>query len=554
MSPTRRTLLGLAAVVLCLWNTAASSAEVRWKKEKFTYAATQGENIREFLRKFGTSQGLMVVVAKEVEGTVHGKFDVLPESMMAMLAANFNFVWYYDGNVLNVTPSSDVRTEVVRLGNTSTERLRQALERLEIPDPRFRITYDARQGTALVSGPSRYIELVMQTARAIGQNQSAGSEVRVISLRYGWAADFTYMQGGVEQTIPGVASVLSRLYGGAPVGRITTTSRPRGTLDKLRGTGLAQNAGDSGRGKSLLPEPEPADMAAGVASADQSLPQFIADGRLNAVLVRDLPERMSAHEAAVRALDIKPGIIEIEARVIEVNSDEAESLGVDWRLRTSRFDVQSGKPNLPTLSWGTAVSELAPSVGPSGPQPISPSPAATLTAVLGDAGRYLLTRVNVLAQDGKANLLSSPKIVTLDNVEAVLENLSTFFVKVQGNLDVDLFNVSAGSTLRVTPLIVTEGEQRLIKLALRIEDGALTGESVDGLPIVRRSSMRSQTLIGDGESLLIAGYSQEADTGGQTGVPGLSSVPVLGWLFKSTERRKVRVQRLFMLTPRIVTP
>ena len=177
-----------------------------------------------------------------------------------------------------------------------------------------------------------------------------------------------------------------------------------------------------------------------------------------------------------------------------------------------------------------------------------------LTTVLGDAGRFLIARVNALAEEGKANLLSSPKVMTVDNVEAVMEDLSTFFVRVQGNLDVDLFNVSAGTSLRVTPLIVPGAEKSQIKLAIEIEDGSLTGQSVDGVPIVRRSTINTQSLIEDGQALLIAGYAQEINSSEKAGVPGLSDVPVAGWLFKNTEKRKTKVERMFLLTPRVVMP
>lgn len=547
--PSRLNARLLALLLACCAPLIASAAEVRWKKERFTYTA-QGKNIRDFMREFGASQGLTVVVAKEVDGTVNGKFDLLPESLMALMSANFGFVWYYDGNVLNIYPASEVRSEVVRLGNTSTERLRQALERLDIPDPRYPISYDPRQGTALVSGPNRYVDLVLQTARAISQTQSAGSEIRVIPLRYAWAADFTYAQGGRTQTLPGVASVLSRLYSGAGPSLPVSLPRPGNTLDKLRGLGLVQSPANRGRAGSAaaetdLLEPTPA-------AGEPGLPQFLADGRMNAVLVRDLPERMSAHEAAVRALDVKPGLVEIEARIIEINAEEAENLGIDWRARGSRIDVQVGG-NLPSLSWGSALADGAPAIGVGGAAP-TPASGGVLTTVLGDAGRFLITRVSALAQEGKANLLSSPKVMTLDNVEAVIENLRTFFVKVQGNLDVDLFNVSAGTSLRVTPLIVNEGERRVVKLAIRIEDGSITGQSVDGVPVVQRSSITTQSIIGDGQALLIAGYAQESDTSGRSGVPGISNVPLAGWLFKSTEKRKTKVERFFLLTPRIINP
>lgn len=516
----------------------AQAAEVRWRAEKFAYQA-QGKNLKELLREFGASQGLMVVVAPEVDGTVNGKFNMAPQSMMEMLGATFGFIWYYDGNVLHVYAANDARSEIVRISHSTVDRLREALSKLDIPDRRFPITYDTHQNTALVSGPKRYVELVQQTARVIDQSQNlrSGSEIRVLPLRYAWANDFTYSQGGRDVVVPGVASTMRRLYGiksgsgQAPVANLRSGS----TLAKLRGMGLSSGVtGDAERGRAeTAAEPE---FSTG---SEHELPQFMADGRMNAVMVRDLPERMASHEAAIRALDVKPGLVEIEVRMLEVNSDAVESLGVDWRLRSKHIDAQAGR-SLPTLSWGA--------------QNVSPSPTGVLTTVLGDAGRNLIARVSALQQEGRASLLSTPKVMTLDNTEAVLENLNTFYVRVAGNLDVDLFNVSAGTSMRVTPLIVEEASQRQIKLAIRIEDGQLTGQVVDQIPVVRRSAISTQALIDDGQALLIAGYAQESAGSDGAAVPGLSSVPVLGRAFKYDEKRKTRVDRFFLLTPRVVTP
>lgn len=552
---------------------AAHAGEVRWKEEKFSYTA-KGKDLKEFLREFGASQGLMVVVDKGVDGTVNGKFNLLPASLMDLIAASFGFVWYAEGNVLYVSPANDVKSEVVRLENSTVAQLRQALQKLDIADRRFPIVYDARQNTALVSGPSRYVDLVAQTARNVDDNENIGSSatVRVFPLRYAWAGDLTYTQGGREQVIPGVASVLSELYGNTgSVAGLNALFGGRPSLDSLAGLGLgmgnlglggllgqafggrgpaSRSLGTPGRGNLTRPDADAVPLQQRSFGSDD-LPQFQADSRMNAVIVRDKPERMRGHEATVRALDIKPGLVEIEVRIIEVNSDALESLGIDWRLRTGRADLQIGRSNLPTLSWGTALADGAPVIGPLGAQTLSPSPSVVLTTVLGDAGRFLIARVNALAQEGRANMLASPKIMTLDNVEAVMENLSTFFVRVAGNLDVELFDVSVGTSLRVTPLIVTEDDVQKIKMAIRIDDGALTGGVVDQIPIVRRSAITTQSLIGDGQALLIAGYSEENDSSDEAGVPGLGALPGVGRLFKYTEKRKSRVERFYLLTPKV---
>jgi type III secretion protein C len=257
--------------------------------------------------------------------------------------------------------------------------------------------------------------------------------------------------------------------------------------------------------------------------------------------VRDTPNRMPFYERVIKELDIRPSMVEIEARIIEISSDKAKSLGVDWRVQTPRFDASSGM--LP-LTPDTVL----------GRQANAPAVTGGLFATrLVDGARQLLARVNALAKAGHANVLSTPRIVALDNVEAVIESGSEFFVRVAGNLDVDLFPIAAGTSLRITPLIVPEGNQTLIKLAIRIEDGSVSNQQVDAIPIVRRTNFGTQAFVIDGESLLIAGFSQTSDSSAQAGVPGVSNVPVFGRLFRYEEKKQQRVERMFLLTPRVVT-
>jgi type III secretion protein C len=550
---TSRRSLRLVAALMCgaLAASAAQAADVPWRKEKFSYM-TRGQSLRDFLRHFGSSQGLTVVVDPAVEGSVVGNYNMTPQNVMSTLEAQHGLIWYYDGSILYVYPSGQAQSQTIRLNYGTVAQFRQTLVKLNIPDKRFPITYDTQTNTALVGGPKRYVDLVSEVAQSLDQKEgSAGTtDIQVFPLKYAWAADYTFTQGGREYKLPGVATVLRNLYqtNGAGARNLAVASGRRGgsTVDKLRGLGLA--AGDPANTGGATPShaKEPIEITAGtsvggVGAEQKGLPQFQADGRLNAVVVRDTPERMAFYERVIRQLDIRPSLVEIEARIIEISSDKAKSLGVDWRVQTPRFDVQSGMlPLTPDNVLGRGGSNL-------------PAVAGGVFATrLTDAGRQLLARVNALAKDGHANVLSSPRIMTLDNVEAVVENLNNFFVRVAGNLDVDLFNVSAGTSLRVTPLIVPEGNQTLIKMAIKIEDGTVTSQQVDSIPVVRRTNIGTQAFIANGESLLIAGFSQTSESSNQAAVPGVSQVPVFGRLFRYEETKKQRVERMFLLTPRVV--
>jgi type III secretion protein C len=169
---------------------------------------------------------------------------------------------------------------------------------------------------------------------------------------------------------------------------------------------------------------------------------------------------------------------------------------------------------------------------------------------MGSVGQFI-ARIRALQTDGAARVVSSPQVVTLSNVEAIFDNSSTFFVRVAGREEVDLFNVSAGTSLRVTPHVFRDVDQTRIKLLVNVEDGNISGRQVDQIPVVERSTINTQALIAEGESLLIGGMVREVTANSTDKVPGLGDVPVVGNLFKSRESSTTRVERMFLITPRL---
>ena len=157
-----------------------------------------------------------------------------------------------------------------------------------------------------------------------------------------------------------------------------------------------------------------------------SLPQFQADGRMNAVIVRDVPERMPFYDGVIRSFDVKPALVEIEARILEVSTDSVGSLGIDWRARSgsASISLNSGRAEpwraaatTSTTNTGTGILSVrnistqgltAPLIIPAAQLPMG----GALTTVLGDSGHFLMARINALADDGKANILSSPRVLT----------------------------------------------------------------------------------------------------------------------------------------------
>jgi type III secretion protein C len=582
--------LALAAITLASLAGAqpAEAAVVRWKSPQIEYAA-EGKDVKDVLRDFAASQGIPAMIGSNVSGTVSGRFHMPPQRFLDTLAATFGFIWYYDGTVLDIVAPSDMTNAVIDLDSASVREMQMTLEQMGVADKRFPLTYDAAQGVAIVSGPPSYVKTVKDVARRVDRKSThrMGDEVRIFPLAHAWAMDRTVNIDGQTVTIPGVATLLNNMYhpqssAGSEMGgagrKLSYLTRNTPSRDVYGATGGGASPGGAGNnsGYVALPPlpngsnggpPAPSgqmQQARAAASPDESppddshkddaLPVFQADPRTNSVLVRDAPDRMFQYPELLRRLDVKPQLIEISAQIIEVQDNALDQLGVEWSLHNSHVDLQTGAGGAQTTYNGT----LAPSFGTttlSGGTSVAAAPLGmSLSAVLGDAGRYLLSRIDALTQLDRAKIDASPKVATLNNVEAVMDNATRFFVPVAGYASADLYTVSTGVSLRVLPMVVEENGTTQIKLDVAIQDGQLTSQTVSNLPVITSTNINTSAFISQGQALLIAGYRVDNRSNTSAGIPGLSKIPVIGGLFRTTGHTDNHMERLFLLTPRIIEP
>lgn len=546
---------GLAAALLAAM-PAATAAELPWRGRPFQIVANE-KPLADFLRELAASQGTTAVVDAKVSGVISGRFNAAALEILDSLCATHGLAWYYDGAFLFVDAAADSRSEVLSIAHANARRVAETLTRLRITDPRYPLSISEKDGSVQVSGPRRYVEMVRQTVKLVDQRaaRADASEIRVFPLKYAWSSDLRIMRSGKETVVPGVATVLRKLYGKA--GGAADAS-PRGGAAMFQvgpSRQLRLRTGESINAPRIeIPSPA-TDDAASAEFGTGELPQFQADTRINAVLVRDRPERMQQHQRLIEAMDVRPRLVEIEVTIMDIGSDTLAALGVDWRLHTRHADLQLGRGDRPVLTWDGATGEAG-QTGGTAPGGVPATPLGMLfTAAIGhDARNYLLARVSALADKGEAHFVAHPKVMTLDNTEALLENLSEFYVRVDGFQDAGLFSVTAGTVVRVTPLVVDEAGGRGVMMSIDIVDGDLSAASVDRIPIVRRRTVNTQALVDEGKSLLIAGYTSQEKSSANTGVPVLSELPVLGRLFQHREHKERNMERFYLLTPRLVSP
>lgn len=511
-----------------------------WEKGRFVYRA-ENKRISDVLQDFAASRGTPAIVADGVEGVVNANFDLKPREFLDSISRAYNLLWYHDGSALYFYPGRSMQSRMFRLKGFNREQVADLLQSFDLGDKRYPIRFNEANSTLYASGPPRHLELVSSALEALdaGVTDNNARTARVFSLQFASAGD----RAVGNTTVPGVATMLRKLYGErekegssiAPLVRMMDKDNDSTTRKKL-GAYIPLPAAN----QFLPPLPRATNQDASTSAADlrpltppaknsdeENQPRFEADEGTNSVVVFGRADRMAEFETLIRRLDQKPQLIELEATIIEVNSDSVDALGVNWTLRGSDTNISMNLSN-------------------------SLMPASALGTIVADAGRHLLARVNALQGEGKARVLSKPSVMGVANRTAVMREKRVVTVRVAGNLEANLFQIEAGTLLEMTPQVTRMDGSNNIKLTLYIEDGAFETNVVDQVPIVKKTEIRTEAHVREGESLLIGGITVESEQSQNNAVPGLSKLPLVGGAFRNNERQTQRTERLFLITPRLL--
>ena len=533
--------------------------------EKQVDMTVREQPIAAFLQDFFGTMDVPVSVSSGVKGAVNGVFRGTAEKVFSSIQRSFGLMAYYDGAVVHVYTPAEVTTRTFAMRQGDARQVISTARDMNIMDSRNTLRV-SQSGGLIASGNRRFVDLVGELASG-QQSQSttlAPVGFKVYYLKYAWAQDVSAQYGGTVTVVPGVASILRSLLTAQRGNPSPALTQYKGASEPgLRGQGLARQGTLGAAGANpMQASAETVQQAWGgrpggvqVASVDASLLEGLgttsaanqarveADTRLNALIVRDLPERLPYYDELIKSLDIEPQALEIEATIIDLSTDKLRELGINWRLSGDRY----------SFLFGNGTSSDTSLLGSTPVQSVTPAgEGGFMSLVLGGRNNFV-ARINALQNKGVARIVSSPQVMTLSNVEALFDINKSFYVRVAGREQVDLYKVSAGTSLRVTPHVFQEGSDVRIKLLIQIEDGGINGASqVDSIPIVERSSINTQALIGAGESLLIGGMVKESSGEGVSKVPFLGDIPVAGALFRSHNDQQERVERLFLISPRLI--
>jgi type IV pilus assembly protein PilQ len=158
--------------------------------------------------------------------------------------------------------------------------------------------------------------------------------------------------------------------------------------------------------------------------------------------------------------------------------------------------------------------------------------------------------LSALETVGQSKTLSNPKVLTMDGEAATIQQGTTFFISTVSQAGTQTQQQQATLSLTVTPKITPDG---YVQLKVTATDNSLEPGTSGDTAIVDTKSLTTQALVKNGETLVLGGIYRFDKTVNDVGVPLLSRIPVLGWLFKTREDQGPNVKELLIfITPNIV--
>jgi type IV pilus assembly protein PilQ len=280
------------------------------------------------------------------------------------------------------------------------------------------------------------------------------------------------------------------------------------------------------------------------------------DARTNTMVVIDIEENIREMRRIIDQLDTPTPQVLIEAKIVQISPNYTKELGVTWESGyatthgddaligiggSGGVDIDLGQGTVDTR--GTIV-DLAPSVGP--------GVGGAISWGYLEPGFGIFQKIAALEREEKLEIISSPRIMTLDNEEATIEQGSDIPFSKQSEEGVPSIEYKKVTlSLKVKPHVTIDGSIAMKILVKKDQVSAQTG--ADGQPGIDTRRAENKVMVRNGQTVVIGGVYEETTEDSHNSVPFLGRVPLVGFFFKSTSTSREKVEMLVFITPTIVT-
>jgi type IV pilus assembly protein PilQ len=300
------------------------------------------------------------------------------------------------------------------------------------------------------------------------------------------------------------------------------------------------------------------------------------DERTNVVIMTDTADKIAQAKELIRKLDrVTPQVI-IEARVVEATTDFSRDIGTQWG---TGLGVQStelldfGRPDLEDANESGGLTDdvqdsLNNRVG-FGPErgynnlggtygynmamnfPVAAENFGSIGfnfVRIAGTPFLLNATLQALESKGEAKIISAPKVVTLDNKQAVIKQGVSYPIQTVEDGEVNVEFVDVDLLLEVTPHVTPDNR---ISMSINITKNDL-GQIIQNQQSFTTKEAQTELLVNDGDTVVIGGIIKTTDRSDFSGIPGLAKIPILGWFFKNEGQSDSKEELLIFITPRIV--
>ncbi|MDR1595654.1 MAG: hypothetical protein LBR91_01870 [Puniceicoccales bacterium] len=552
-------------VLVATCSQLAAVAEDPYTKLPFSNASyyhfARNQNLAELIKDFFAMQGMTVIVSGKIDRIVNGRFSKMdPVEFWNYITKAYGLVWFFDGKIMFVYPSSELHTQIFRMDLDSIETLSVILSRLEFATSDFSFRGIGEANVLIVTAPPQYLSVINDiAAKFVPSKISDTTIVKIIPLKYAWAYDMTFNYANGSISVPGISSMLQSIISGqrsegvfSPFNvNVGGAQKPESqqmigihddtpqyakdinnSIKKIQARDGSSGTADGKKGESG--EGIPGEKSVDISGT--TLPGFITcDQRLNAVIIRDRRENIPFYEEIIATLDVPCEVIKIDAAVVDVNKNSEMAIGLN------SIKVSGTAPN---SSWSIKFRT-------------DPKNSDATGTIVGSTGIIRNVPIEIaldaIEKSGNGQTMSKPSVLTLDNVAAILETSKVHYTTVSGANSSNAYTQTATTKLQVVPHIipgdVDNNGRRKMKLFVDISDGSF--ESVAG-GAVTQHSLNTQAVLYEGQSLMIGGYNTEVNSTSNGGVPLLKDIPIVGVLFKHAGKEKTVKERVYVISPTVV--
>lgn len=282
------------------------------------------------------------------------------------------------------------------------------------------------------------------------------------------------------------------------------------------------------------------------------------DLRTNTLIIKDIPTVIEQAVKLVRRLDTRTPQVLIEAKIIEANLDFAKELGISYTADFLNSDIADGQNATQNgADFGNrVVNSGTSSTGSSffsGALPITATPtgilAGSFTAIKDQLDLDVV--ISAMESSGHGRVISSPRIMTLDNKEAKIEQGLSIPFQTTEEGDTNLEFIDANLSLTVTPH-VTNDDAIIMKIKVSRNAPDLSVPTATGDPAIAKNEATTEALVQDGETMVIGGIYVIDKSRNNQSIPYFNKIPFMQFLFRNYKVADSKNELIIFVTPRIV--